>query len=111
MDRQHRLEQLPEEPPEGESETHMVTVVLPLTGRRLSRRWRSTDSIMAVANFAFASGTEDELPFALKLPKLVRSFPKCQLWPRTSDELETLGEIGMSSREVVHVLLQEAVPE
>mmetsp|Transcript_95723 Transcript_95723/g.270916 ORF Transcript_95723/g.270916 Transcript_95723/m.270916 type:complete len:337 (+) Transcript_95723:297-1307(+) len=110
MDRQHRLEGLPEEPPEieacdGASGVLAVTVILPGGGRRLVRRWRGSDPARAVAEFAFGSASEDELPHAGGPPRLVFGFPRVEMAP---DDVRCLHEVGVASRDVLRALPAEA---
>merc|ERR1712176_379941 len=99
MDKTHRLDQLPEEPETQATSSLLVTVVLPYTGRKLSRRWRPTDFVSSVAEFAFGSATEAELPYLGGAPSILRSFPRCVLRPSS-----TLQDAGVTARETFHVV-------
>merc|ERR1719401_2970093 len=105
MDRQHRMEQLPAEPPEGETTVavFMLTVALP-SGRKLTRRWYATDRISAVAEFAFGSAEEEELPYAHGPPILVCNFPRRELGP---SDVRSLAEVGLATREVLRAVVAD----
>lgn len=101
MDKAVRLERLPPEPSEGDSDSLMITVVLPSTGRRVKRRWRGADMVSYVAEFAFGIATEDEIPYSRGVPGLKRGFPRCDLPTADSQSLESL---GLEAREIVHAV-------
>jgi len=101
MDRTHRLEQLPPEPEAASHGVLALTVALPGSGRRFARRWRETDSVQMVADFAFGSATEEELPHAAGPPDLAFGFPRKSL---STDSGVSLAEAGVASREVLHAL-------
>lgn len=109
MDRECRLERLPAEPDGGEAGEGVLalTVVLPGSGRRLSRRWRAADPVGAVSEFAFGMAEESELPHAEGAPGLVFGFPPCTLAP---DDGRGLREAGLATREVLRALRRPLPP-
>eukprot|EP00927_Polykrikos_kofoidii_P025544 TRINITY_DN22929_c0_g1_i1.p1 TRINITY_DN22929_c0_g1~~TRINITY_DN22929_c0_g1_i1.p1 ORF type:complete len:456 (+),score=99.42 TRINITY_DN22929_c0_g1_i1:74-1441(+) len=102
MDRLHRLERLPTEPSE-ESDTLLLTISLPGSGRKLSRRWRRADLLESVAEFAFGCAEESELPHAEGVPRLVGGFPR-----RGLDLTSSLQDAALASREVIFVVSASA---
>lgn len=106
MDREHRIERLPQEPlegcvAEGVDAVLSLTVVLPVSGRKVFRRWRAGDPVNALAEFAFGRAEDAELPYGQGPPRLVCTFPRREFSP---DDTRSLQEVGLSSREVLHAI-------
>ena len=94
LEREHRLEQLPPEPMEGDPAV-LLTISLP-GGRRVSRRFNENDTVRTVVDFAYGSSTDTEL--GCYPPSLARTFPRLRL-----DDVEaTLRQAGIAHRTILY---------